>query len=129
MMQTPPKIWAGIILSALCSLFLIADAVMKLMNVVPVQEAMARLGYPASTTAGIGTALLVSTILYLIPRTAVIGAILLTGHLGGATATHVRVGEPFYFPIVFGVLVWAGLFLRESRLRALIPVVQIEKRS
>lgn len=97
----------------LCAVFLIADAVMRLMNITPVREAVAR----------------VSTILYLIPRTAVLGAIVLTAYLGGATATHVRVGEPFIFPILIGVLVWAGLFLRNARLRALIPIIQFEKRS
>ena len=70
----------------------------------------------------IGIVLLVCTVLNVIPRTCVLGAILLTGYLGGATATHVRVGEPFFFPILFGVLIWAGLFLRDDRLRALIPL-------
>jgi hypothetical protein len=64
----------------------------------------------------------VSTALYLIPRTSTLGAILLTGYLGGATATHVRVGEPFYFPVIFGALIWLGLLLREPRLRLLLPL-------
>lgn len=98
------------------------DAVMKLINVAPVREATARLGYPDSLTLGIGIVLLVCTVVYVIPRTSILGAILLTGYLGGATATHVRVGEPFYFPIVFGALIWAGLSLRNARLRALIPL-------
>ena len=98
------------------------DAVMKLINVAPVREATARLGYPDSLTLGIGIVLLVCTVVYVIPRTSILGAILLTGYLGRATATHVRVGEPFYFTIVFGALIWAGLFLRDARLRALIPL-------
>jgi hypothetical protein len=90
-----------------------------------VVEATVMLGYPESTIVGMGIALLVSTVLYVIPRTAVLGAILLTGYLGGAVATHVRVGEgafPVLFPVFFGVLIWGGLYLRDARLRALIPV-------
>ena len=70
----------------------------------------------------IGVVLLICTVVYAIPTTSVLGAILLTGYLGGATATHVRVGQPFWFPVMMGVLVWAGLFLREERLRTLIPL-------
>ncbi len=94
------------------------------MKVRQVIEATVRIGFPESTIFGIGAALLFCTALYVIPRTSVLGAILLTGYLGGATAANVRVGSaPFNtsFPIIFGVLVWLGLFLRESRLRALIP--------
>ena len=116
------RFWIGRIISALCILFLLFDAVMKLINVAPVREATARLGYPDSLTLGIGIVLLVCTVVYVIPRTSILGAILLTGYLGRATATHVRVGEPFYFPIVFGALIWAGLSLRNARLRALIPL-------
>jgi hypothetical protein len=66
--------------------------------------------------------LLICTVVYAIPITSVLGAILLTGYLGGATATHVRIGQPFWFPVIVGVLLWAALFLREERLRALIPL-------
>ena len=116
------KLWTGRIISTLVVLFLLFDAVIKLMKIAPVVKAFAELGYPASLPVPIGILLLVCTLIYVIPRTSVLGAILLTGYLGGATATHVRAGQPFYFPILFGVLVWGGLYLRESRLHALIPL-------
>ena len=124
--QTAPvskkRLWAGRIISTLVVLFLLFDAVAKLMKIAPVLQAFARLGYPESLAVPIGILLLACTAVYVIPRTSVLGAILLTAYLGGATATHVRAGEPFYFPVVFGVLVWAGIYLREDRLRALIPL-------
>jgi hypothetical protein len=83
-------------------------------------EATARLGYPVEIARHLGVVLLASTILYVVPRTQVLGAVLLSAYLGGATATHVRIGDPFWFPIVLGVLLWAGLYLREPRLRALL---------
>lgn len=119
------RIWAGGITSALPALFLLMDGVMKLIKPAPVVEATVRLGYPESAILAIGIVLLISTILYLIPRTSVLGAILLTGYLGGATATHVRVGAswfPVLFPVILGALVWLGLYLRDGRLRALIPL-------
>jgi hypothetical protein len=103
------SLWIGRIISVFAALFLLADSAMKLMRVAPVREAQARLGYPESATVWIGATLLICTILYVIPRTSILGAILLTGYLGGAVATQVRVGEPFYFTLVFGVVVWAGL--------------------
>ena len=106
----------------LCAFFLAMDGAMKVMSLPQVREAQARLGYPADVTAGIGILLLACTALYVIPRTSVLGAILLTGYLGGATASQVRVGGPFLFPVVFGVLIWAALFVGDERLRALIPV-------
>jgi len=124
--QTAPasrkRLWAGRIISTLVVLFLLFDAVAKLMWIAPVLQAFARLGYPESLAVPIGILLLACTTVYVIPRTSVLGAILLSAYLGGATATHVRAGEPFYFPVVFGVLVWAGLFLRDDRLRELIPL-------
>jgi DoxX-like family len=117
-------LWAGRVLSALSSLFLLFDAVMKLVKPAPVVEATVALGYPESVIRGLGIALLASTILYVIPRTAVLGAILLTGYLGGAVATHVRVGSgafPVVFPIILGALLWGGLYLRDERLRSLVP--------
>ena len=116
------KIWAGRIISALVVLFLLFDGITKLMKVTPVLQACARLGYRESLVVPIGILLLACTAVYVIPSTSVLGAILLTAYLGGATATHVRAGEPFYFPVLFGVLVWAGLFLREDRLRGLVPL-------
>lgn len=122
--NTPSKamLWTGRIISGLAVLFLLFDGVMKLIKPDSVVDATVRLGYPETTILGMGLALLISTILYVIPRTSILGAILLTGYLGGATATHVRVGEPFYFPVIFGVLIWAGLYLRDSQLRTLIPL-------
>ena len=116
------SLWAGGIIGALPILFLLVDGIMKVVKPTVVVEATVQLGYPESVIVPIGIVLLMCTVLYVIPRTCVLGAILLTGYLGGATATHVRVGEPFFFPIVFGVLIWAGLFLRDERLRALIPL-------
>ena len=120
------RLWAGRILTAMPVLFLLFDSVIKLMQIAPVRESFARLGYPESLATGIGILELVCLVLYLIPRTSVLGAILLTGHLGGAVATHVRVGDPLFshvlFPTYVGLLVWGGLFLREDRLRALVPL-------
>ncbi|HXM93372.1 MAG TPA: DoxX family protein [Candidatus Dormibacteraeota bacterium] len=116
------RVWAGRIISALVALFLLFDSVIKLMRITPVITTTTRLGYSVGVVLPLGILLFLCTALYVIPRTSVLGAILLTGYLGGATATHVRVGEPFYFPIVLGVLLWAGLYLREERLRALIPL-------
>ena len=118
-------LWAGRIISALPVLFLLMDAVMKLVKPAFVVEATVQLGYPESVIIGLGIVLLTCTVLYLIPRTSVLGAILLTGYLGGAVATHVRVGGglfPISFPIILGVLVWGGLYLRDGRLRTLLPL-------
>jgi DoxX-like family len=118
-------LWAGRIISWLPALFLLVDAVFKLIKPAPVVEATVRLGYPEGLIVGLGIVLLLCTILYLIPITSVSGAILLTGYLGGAVATHVRVGESLFsivFPIIFGVLLWFGLYLRDPRLRSLIPL-------
>lgn len=119
------KLWAGRIVSGFPVLFLLFDGIMKLAKPPFVVEATVRLGYPESTILSIGIVLLVCTVIYVIPRTAILGAILLTGYLGGAVATHVRVGEgafPVLFPVFFGVLIWGGLYLRDDRLRALIPL-------
>ena len=128
--QTAPvskkMLWAGRIISALTVLFLLFDSVGKLMKLAPVVAGTVRLGYPESVVPGIGIVLLVCIVVYAIPRSSILGAILLTGYLGGAVATHVRVGDPLFthafFPIYVGVLVWGGLFLRDDRLRALIPL-------
>jgi DoxX-like family len=117
-------IWTGRILSTLVVLFMVMDGVMKLVKPAPVMQATARLGFSDSAITGIGIVLLACTILYAIPRTAVFGAILLTGYLGGAVATQVRAGSSLFetlFPVIFGVLVWGGPFLRDGRLRGLIP--------
>jgi hypothetical protein len=116
------SLWAGRIISGLAVLFLLVDGIMKLVKPAVVVEATVQLGYPKSVIAGIGILLLACTILYLIPRTAVLGAILLTGYLGGAVATHVRVGPvfPIIFPVILGAMLWGGLYVRDKRLRSLI---------
>ncbi|HMV46662.1 MAG TPA: DoxX family protein [Blastocatellia bacterium] len=114
-------LWVGWVLTILPVLMLLFSAVVKLMKT-PVAQEFSRLGYPEKTILGIGILELACTIVYLIPRTSVFGAILLTGYLGGATATHVRIGDPFLPPVFGGVLIWLALFLRDSRLRALLPL-------
>lgn len=116
---------AGRIISILVVLFLFLDGVIKVLKLTPSVEASVNLGYPENTVIGIGILLLVCAVFYAIPRTAILGAILLTGYLGGATATHVRVGAdlfPILFPVIFGALVWGGLYLRDERLRAFVPL-------
>ena len=119
---SPKSIWAGRILSWLLLLFLLFDGVTKVMQVAAVRDAQAGLGYPASSTMGIGVVLLVCAALYAFPRTSILGAILLTAYLGGATASQFRIGGPYFFPVVFGVLIWGALFLSDSRLRTLISL-------
>ncbi len=124
--QTAPVskklLWAGRIMSALPVLMLLFSGVMKLVKPAPVVEGFAHLGYPEGLALGLGIIELACAVVYVIPRTSVLGAILLTGYLGGATATHVRIGEPFFMPLILGMLVWGGLFLRDERLRALLPL-------
>ena len=108
-------------MSALPVLLLILSASMKFIKPQPVVEGFTHLGIPERLALPLGILELTCAILYLIPGTSVLGAILLTGYLGGAILTHLRVGEPVYGPAVAGVLVWGGLFLRETRLRILIP--------
>lgn len=112
---------AGKIISGLCIAFLLMDAVMKVVKDPRSMEGSVQLGWPSDAVQAIGIALLISTILYLIPRTAILGAILLTGYLGGAIAIMVRAGQSLYFALVFGILVWAGLYLRDEKIRSLIP--------
>jgi len=127
--SVPPskrRLWTGRIMSALPALFLLVDGVGKLVKPAAVVQGTVQLGYPESVLLGLGIVLLSCTVLYVIPRTAVLGAILLTGYLGGAVATHVRVGSPLFshilFPVYLAVLLWGGLYLRDERLRALIPL-------
>ncbi len=116
-------LWASRIASALPVLLMGMSAVMKLVRAPNVLEGWAKFGYPAGALLPIGLAELLCAVLYVIPRTSVLGAILVTGSLGGATATHVRLGEPvFVAPVILGVLAWGGLFLRDPRLRALLPL-------
>ncbi|MEZ4747724.1 MAG: DoxX family protein [Calditrichia bacterium] len=113
-------------MSAIPVLFLIMDSIPKILVLEPVVEATTQLGYPESVIPGIGILLLICTILYTVPHTAFLGAILLTGYLGGAVATHVRIGNPLFshvlFPVYLGILLWGGLYLRDMHLRAFIPL-------
>lgn len=116
-------LWAGRIVSALPVLMLLFSGTMKLMKPVPVVQGFAHYGYPERLILLIGVLEIASTIVYMIPRTTVLGAILMTGYLGGATATNVRVGDPSYVvTVILGILVWLGLYLRDERLRGLIPL-------
>jgi hypothetical protein len=113
----------GLVLSALAVLFLIFDGVIKVLVIAPVVESFDMIGYPASLAVGIGLLELACIAVYLVPRSAIIGAVLLTGYLGGAIASHVRVGSPVFslvFPLIIGALLWGGLYLRDGRVRALI---------
>ncbi len=118
--------WAGRVLTAIPVLFLLFDGAAKLLVARPVVESLAQLGYPAGLTRRLGVLLLACLALYVWPRTAVLGAILLTGYLGGAVATHVRVGTAVashvLFPAYVGLLLWGGLVQRDARLRVLLPV-------
>ena len=119
------RLWAGRIMSVLPALFLLVDGAMKLVKPEVVVKATVELGYGEAVILPLGVVLLACTILYLIPRTAVLGAILLTGYLGGAVATHVRAGQGQFeilFPVVVGALLWGGLVLRDDRLRTLLPL-------
>ncbi len=127
--QTAPvskgMLWTGYIISGLVVLFMIFDGATKVMKVPQVIQASAKLGYHDTTIVGIGAALLVCTAFYVIPRTSIFGAILLTGYLGGAVDANVHSGSALFnisFPIVFGVLAWLGIYLRDQRLRALVPL-------
>jgi hypothetical protein len=118
--------WAGYVISGLPALFLLVDALGKFVKPAPVVEGTLALGYPENVILPLGIILLISTLLYLIPQTSVLGAILITGYLGGAVATHVRIGNPLLthtlVPVYLGVLIWLGLYLRDVRLRALVPL-------
>jgi len=113
-------------ISAFPVLFLAFDTVVKFTGIAPVVDSMNQLGWPLSATVGIAVLEAICLAAYLIPRTSVLGAILLTGYLGGAIATHVRVGNPLFshvlFPVYVALLLWGGLYLREARLRALVPL-------
>lgn len=116
------RVWTGRVLTLLVVLFLVFDGVTKVMKESHVMAAAVQLGFPDWTMPLIGGILLVCTLIYVIPRTAVFGAVLLTGYLGGAVCCQLRVGNPPFetlFPVFFGILVWAGLFCRENRLAGL----------
>jgi DoxX-like family len=115
-------LWTGYVISALPVLALVMSAVMKFAQSPDIAKGFEHLGWPMKLALALGIVELTCTALYVIPQTSYLGAILLTGYLGGATATHVRVGDNFITPIIIGVLVWLGLFLRDPRLRALVPL-------
>ena len=119
------RLWAGRILTGLSGAFFIFDGGMKLFKPPVVVQATVQLGYPESTIVGIGIVLLACTLLYLIPRTSILGAVLLTGYLGGAVASNVRAGQPTFnvvFPVIFACIAWGGLWLRDTRLEQLLPL-------
>lgn len=120
-----PVLWIGRIIGVLPALLLLAGGVMNVTKAKDAVEGAAKFGYAESTVVPLGVALIASTLLFLFPRTAVLGAILLTGWLGGAVATHVRAGDPVFnivFPVVFAAVLWLSLVLREPRLRGLVPL-------
>jgi hypothetical protein len=123
--ESRAKLWTGRIMGGLVILFLLLDAIGKLMKPEAVVKGTMELGFPVSAIVPIGVTLLICTVLYAIPRTSLLGAILLTGYLGGAVATQVRVGNPLFshvlFPVYFGILIWGSLYLLEPRVRTMIP--------
>jgi hypothetical protein len=118
-------VWTGRVISGLAVAFLVLDSVGKLLEVQPVIEGTRQLGYPPEVVFDLGVTLLACVLVYLLPRTSVLGAVLLTGYLGGAVATQVRVGNPLFthvlFPTYVAALLWGGLMLRDVRLRAFLP--------
>jgi len=114
-------LWAGRIVSAVPVLLMGIGGIFMLIDPAPMLKTFSELGYSAHLVRPIACVEVVCVLIYMIPRTAILGAILLTGYLGGATATHVRAGQPFYLPVAVGVLVWLGLYLRDGGLRTLIP--------
>ncbi len=116
------RLWTGRIISAIIILFLLFDAIAKIMRLAPVLQSFTQLGWSQSLSVPIGLVLLICTLLYAILHTSALGALLLTAYLGGAVATHVRAGQVFVFPIIFGILLWVGLLLRNDRLRILLPL-------
>ena len=132
-MQTRPStaavsktaLWTGRILSGILALFLLWGGIMDVSKASLVVQGMIKAGYPESSLVGIGIALLAGVALYLIPQTSVLGAVVLTGYLGGAVSTHVRASDPLFrvfFPVLFALLLWGALWLRDDRLRALVPL-------
>jgi hypothetical protein len=116
------RLWTGRIISWVCILFLLFDASLKIILNHNVVESSAKMGWPVQTLQPLGFVLLACIILYAIPRTAILGAVLLTAWLGGATAESLRIGFPLIFPVLIGILVWLGLWLRDDRLRSHLPM-------
>ena len=123
MVATSGKVvWVGRVISVLLSLLFAMSAFMKLKGGAEVMQGMAHLGLPESLIMPLAILEISCVVIYLIPATSVLGAILLTGYIGGAICTHLRVGDPFFIQIALGIFVWLGLYLRENRLKALIPL-------
>lgn len=126
MQQSKTMTYAGWTLSVLVILFMIMDLTMKFMQLPIVISTTEQLGWPASSVLTLAALLLISTVLYAFPKTSVLGAILLTGYLGGAIATHLRIGSPLFSHVLFGfylaLFIWGGLYFRDPRVRALIPL-------
>lgn len=120
--------WTARILSGLAISFLLFDALIKVLQLAPAVEGTAQLGFPATAVLGIGLVELACVVIHLVPRTSFLGAVLLTGFLGGAIATHVRLGNPLFshvlFPVYVAALIWGGLYLRDARLRTLMLAPQ-----
>jgi DoxX-like family len=124
-LASPSKaaLWTGRVMSALPVLMILFGSVVKLMRLPSVVEAFTRIGVPERLILPVGTIELLCCVIYVIPQTAVLGAILMTGLLGGATITGLRIGDPSYpLPVILGMLAWGGLFMRDPRLRELIPL-------
>jgi len=123
--QSKKSLWAGRIVSGLVTAFLLFDAIIHLMKPAPVVEAFAKLGFPIRLAVPLGIVELVCVLLYVIPGASILGAILLTGYLGGAIAIQLPTGNPFFgevlFPVYIGIFLWGGIYLRDERLRTLIP--------
>jgi hypothetical protein len=113
-------VWTGRVLTGLIVLFLLVDAIGKLIPLAPYVEGTEKVGYAVDLLRPLGVALAVPTLLHVIPRTQFFGAVLLTAYFGGAVATHVRTGTPFWFPIAFGVILWVAYAMRSARLRAFL---------
>jgi len=116
-------LWTGRVLSGLAALLILFASIPKLLVLAPMVQGFAQAGFPADKVFTIGVLELACAVIYLIPRTRVLGAILLTGLMGGATATNVRIGNPsMIITVLIGVLAWGGLFFRDERVRALLPL-------
>ncbi len=120
------SLWAGRIISGLVTAFMVFDGVIHLLKPAPVVEGFAKLGFPIRLAVPLGIIELVCVLFYVVPRTSILGAILLTDYLGGAVAIQLPTGNPFFgevlFPVYIGVIVWGGIYLRDERLRTLIPL-------
>ena len=126
-MISKAQLWIGRVLSALASLFLLFDGIMKLVRPPVVVQSTLQLGYTKSAILGIGLTLLVCALLYIVPRSSIVGAVLLTGYLGGAVASNIRAGKPVFnvlFPMIMAALLWGGLWLRDLRVRNLVRASQ-----